>query len=77
MGFGFYYFDYTYFIFIVPALIITMIAQFRVKSTFQKYSRIATAKNMSGAQAADNVARFGGAMRRRLCSGSDGICCSL
>ncbi|MDF2631536.1 MAG: zinc metallopeptidase [Caproiciproducens sp.] len=62
MGFGFYYFDYTYFIFIVPALIITMIAQFRVKSTFQKYSRIATAKNMSGAQAADNVARFGGAM---------------
>lgn len=61
MGFGFYYFDYTYFIFIVPALIITMIAQFRVKSTFQKYSRIATAKNMSGAQAADNVARFGGA----------------
>ena len=61
MGFGFYYFDYTYFIFIVPALIITMIAQFRVKSTFQKYSRIATAKNMSGAQAADSVARFGGA----------------
>jgi len=61
MGFGFYYFDYTYFIFIVPALIITMIAQFRVKSTFQKYSRVATAKNMSGAQAADSVARFGGA----------------
>lgn len=62
MGFGFYYFDYTYFVFIVPALIITMIAQFRVKSTFQKYSRIATAKSMTGAQAADSVARFGGAL---------------
>lgn len=58
---GFPYFDYTYFIFIVPALIITMIAQFRVKSTFKKYSRIATAKNMTGAQAAQSVAQFGGA----------------
>ena len=60
MGFGFYYFDYTYFIYIVPALIVTMIAQFRVKSTFKKYSRIATAKNMTGAQAALSVAQFGG-----------------
>ncbi len=59
---GFYYYDYTYFVFIVPALIVTMIAQFRVKSTFQKYSRISTAKNMTGAQAAESVAQFGGAL---------------
>ncbi len=58
---GFYYFNYTYFIFIVPALIVTMIAQVRVKSAFSKYSKIATAKNMTGAQTADAVARFGGA----------------
>lgn len=58
---GLYYFDYTYFIYMLPALIVTMIAQFRVKAAFQKYSRIATAKNMTGAQAADAVARFGGA----------------
>lgn len=58
---GFYYFDYTYFIFIVPALIVTMIAQVRVKSAFSKYSKVATARNMTGAQAADAVARFGGA----------------
>ncbi len=61
MGMGFYYFDYTYFVYIVPALIVTMIAQFRVKSTFEKYSRISTAKNMTGAQAASSVAQFGGA----------------
>lgn len=61
MRFGFYVFDYTYFIFIVPTLIVTMIAQFRVKSTFKKYSRISTAKNMTGAQAAESVAQFGGA----------------
>ncbi|MGX8711846.1 MAG: zinc metallopeptidase [bacterium] len=58
---GFYYFDYTYFVYIVPALIVTMIAQFRVKSTFEKYSRISTARNMTGAQAASSVAQFGGA----------------
>lgn len=61
MRMGFYYFDYTYFIFIVPALIVTMIAQFQVKSTFEKYSRISTARNMTGAQAAASVAQFGGA----------------
>ncbi|QEY34035.1 zinc metallopeptidase [Caproiciproducens galactitolivorans] len=58
---GFYYFDYTYFIFILPALIITMYAQFKVQFTFEKYSRILTIRNMTGAQAADSVARFGGA----------------
>ena len=35
---GFYYFDYTYFIFIVPALLLSLGAQIMVKSTFQKYS---------------------------------------
>ncbi len=58
---GFYYFDYTYFVYLIPAMIVTMIAQIRVKSAFQKYSRIATARNMTGAQAAEAVARFGGA----------------
>lgn len=60
-GFGFFYYDYTYFIYVIPALIITMIAQIRVKSAFNKYSRIGTAKNITGAQAADAVARYGGA----------------
>jgi len=60
-GLGFYYYDYTYFIYVIPALIITMIAQIRVKSAFHKYSQIATMKNLTGAQAADAVARYGGA----------------
>lgn len=59
--FGFYYFDYTYFIFMVPALIITMVAQIRVKSAFSKYSRVRTMRGMTGAQAAEAVAHFGGA----------------
>ena len=58
---GLYYFDYTYFIFMVPALIVTMIAQFKVNSTFKKYSGIYSTRNMTGAQAADSVAKRGGA----------------
>lgn len=61
MHYGFYYFDYTYFIYIVPALIVTMIAQFRVRSAFKKYSQITTVRNMTGAQAASEVAHYGGA----------------
>ncbi len=59
--FGFYYFDYTWFLFMVPALLVTMAARIRVSSAFSKYSRIRTVRGMTGAQAADAVARFGGA----------------
>ena len=41
---GFYYFDYTYFVYMLPALIISLIAQVRVKSTFQKYSHVSSAR---------------------------------
>ncbi len=58
--FGFYYFDYTYFIFMVPALIITMVAQIRVKSAFSKYSRVRTMRGMTGCAGS----RRGGALRR-------------
>ena len=61
MLYGFYMFDYTYFLFIVPALIITMYAQARVKSTFAKYSRVGTMRNVTGAEAARAVAEHGGA----------------
>lgn len=58
---GLYYFDYTYFLFVIPALIITMAAQIYVKSAFSRYSRVRTRRGMTGAQAADAVARSGGA----------------
>lgn len=58
---GFYYFDYSYFVFMLPALILTMAAQFFVKSSFAKYSRVGTVRGLTGAQAAEAVARGGGA----------------
>lgn len=48
----FYGFDITYFIFIIPALIFGIWAQLSVKSAFSKYSRISTARGITGAEAA-------------------------
>jgi Zn-dependent membrane protease YugP len=51
---GYFYMDQYYIVLVVPALIISMLAQFLVKSTFNKYSKIGSSKNMTGAE----VARF-------------------
>ena len=48
-GFGI---DYTYLIFVLPALLFTLWAQFRVKTAFAKYQKIASDRNMTGAEAA-------------------------
>jgi Zn-dependent membrane protease YugP len=61
--YGFYYFNYTYFWIMVPALIVTLIAQSRVNSTFSKYARVRTMNQITGAEAAERVARFGGVNR--------------
>ena len=61
--YGFYYFNYAYFWIMVPALIVTLIAQVRVNSTFTRYSRTQTVNRVAGAEAADRVARSGGVRR--------------
>ncbi len=52
---GFYYFDRTYLIFIVPALLLSLFASFMVNGKFRKYSRIQNRRGITGAQAAYNV----------------------
>ena len=49
------YFDNTYLIFILPAIIISFIASARVNSAFAKYSKIGNRRAITGAQAAYNV----------------------
>jgi len=44
--------DPTYFLFIGPALLLSLWASWRTKSTFNKYSRVPTARGLTGAQAA-------------------------
>lgn len=51
----FYGFDWTYIVFILPCIIITLICQVNVKSTFSKYSNMRNSRNLTGAQAAQYV----------------------
>ena len=45
-------FDPVYFLFIGPALLLSLWASFRTKSAFNKYSKVRTARGFTGAQAA-------------------------
>ena len=54
MFFGFFYWDWTILI-LLPAMIFAIIAQFSVKSTFEKYDKVPTARRMSGAEAARRI----------------------
>lgn len=65
MGF-FYGFDWTYLVFIVPCIIITLICQIKVQSTFSKYSKIRNSRNITGAQAAEYVLRQNGVTGVRI-----------
>lgn len=53
----FYYYgiDYTYIIFVLPAVILAMFAQIKVNSAFNKYSKIPSDGGMTGADAARMV----------------------
>ncbi len=44
--------DYSYLILVLPALLFTLWAQFRVKSVFAKYRQVPSDRNMTGADAA-------------------------
>lgn len=46
------YFDYYYLVLVVPTLILSLYAQFKVKSAFSKYSQVQTIRKISGKEAA-------------------------
>lgn len=54
------WYDYYYLILVVPALIISGIAQWKVKSTYSKMSQMQNRKGISGAEAAQRVLAFYG-----------------
>ena len=56
----FYYFDTYYWIILVPAMLIALVAQINVSSTFNRYSRITGRRGLTGAQAAEEVLRAHG-----------------
>lgn len=55
----FFYFDSTY-ILVLPAIILAVIAQGKVSSTFNKYSRVPSRIGMTGAEAARRIMELNG-----------------
>ena len=56
--FGGFYIDIYYFILVVPVLVVSLIIQSKLNSTFKKYSKTGNMRNITGAQAADMVLRY-------------------
>ena len=56
----FYYFDPYYWIILVPTMLIALVAQIQVSSTFNRYSRVRGSRGYTGAQAAEAVLRAHG-----------------
>lgn len=51
----YYGFDFTYFIFMLPCLILSMYCSAKVNSTFKKFSQVSNRRGLTGAQAAYQV----------------------
>lgn len=56
----FFYFDYTYWLILIPAFVITMLAQANVSSTFNRYQRMTNRRGYTGSMAAQMVLRAHG-----------------
>ena len=60
------YFDITYFVFVLPFLLISLWASSNVKSTFNRYSRQFSSRRITGAQAAQRVLSANGVTGVRI-----------
>jgi Zn-dependent membrane protease YugP len=54
------FFDPTYFLFLLPALALSLWASWRTKAAFNKFSKVRTARGLTGAQAATEMLRGAG-----------------
>jgi Zn-dependent membrane protease YugP len=55
-----FFFDPTYMIFMIPALILMLIAQAYVSGAYRKWSQVAARSRFTGAQAAERLISYGG-----------------
>ena len=63
---GYLYYDFSYFIFMIPCLILSIYCSAKVNSTFNKYSKVANKRGITGAQAAQNVLSANGVTGVRI-----------
>ena len=54
------FFDPLYLVLVVPFIVISMIAQYKVKSTYAKYSKVRNTRGLTGAQAAQAILSYYG-----------------
>ncbi len=54
------WFDWTYLAFMIPCIIVTLIAQARVSSAFNKYSKTPNLRGLTGVEAAQRVLSYNG-----------------
>lgn len=59
-------FDYWYLILVIPAMILSLVAQIRVKSTYRKYSAVQNSRGLTGAAAAEAILRYYGVTDVRI-----------
>lgn len=58
--------DPLYFVFAIPGILLGLWAQWRVKSTFARYSEVGTARGLSGAETAEAILRGAGVQGVRI-----------
>lgn len=62
----YYGFDWTYLVIVLPCLLLSMWASSSVNSTFKKYSKIASSRSLTGAEAAQRVLSANGVRGVRI-----------
>lgn len=55
-----FFYDFHYMLWILPGLLLSLWASWRTRSAFSKYSRVRTARGLTGAQAAQEMLRAAG-----------------
>ncbi|BCI60090.1 zinc metallopeptidase [Solibaculum mannosilyticum] len=56
----YFYIDPYYIILVIPAILLSLLAQVRVKTTFHKYSQVGNYRGLTGAQAASRILQDNG-----------------
>lgn len=63
---GFFYWNPTYWLFVGPALLLILYAQWRVSSTYRKWGRVPNGRGIPGAKAAEELINQGGLFGLRM-----------
>lgn len=70
---GFFYGYFEYLLWMLPAIIISLVAQMKVKSTYTKYSKVINRMGITGAEAARRVLSAGGVTNVQITSVSGNL----